>query len=417
MKYRVQWNNMQKAELEHKINNLVKKLQAEDKPTLAEVIQSTWNMAIGDYSESLFAYRAPTEMEPELIEAFRTELQATGYGPEEISRTMSDLETYRTIQTMHHSEIVPPSRPFCVDWMCTRGLPAGRPYVIGAFSGVPFSNKSRPGRIAVNDQEINFIPKTDQDALVYSAKILDKTKQTYESLPAELKWLIPEPQNSEFFSRWAARSNSVVLERILEHPIVTLDINRVITRYLMAVLPNPDHAIHKILLEPTTTQRVLDAFGRNMHFFYTPYETGKYTKQESLYYLDGYGYSGDHQQYPNTLEEIIAGLRNDQLCPATFLVFTVLSFLNDFQCFGSFVQVEYLTKFKATLIEAKIIDRDLSNVPTSMLTTCMFPSNPSFHALDCITKQSVIPGKNRDLLGEYYLPIWEQNLYYTNKQT
>lgn len=408
---------MSESELEHSIKELVKKLRKEDKPTLADVINESWDKPVHEYAQGLFEYRAGSPMEPALLESFREELIETGYDAHTIEQALEDIATYRTIQTAHHTEIAPPNRMFCIDWMCTRGLAPARPYLIGAFSGVPFSNKSKPGRITINGETINFIPKTHQDALVYETKILEKTCETFRKLPAEVAWYMDEPQLDEYFTHWAGRSESKLLSNVLDHPVLVFDINRVVARYLIKVLPDENHLLHKILLDPKTTEKTLGLFGRNVHFFYSPYETTKYSKQENLYYLDGYGFAGDHERVPNTLEEMITALRDNKLCPGTLLVFTALSFLNDFQCLGSFVQVEYLTRFKELWQSSGLLTRDITNVPTASLTTGMFPTNPEFAVLDISTQHAVIPGKPTDLLGNYYLPIWKHNLYYTNKQT
>jgi hypothetical protein len=48
---------------------------------------------------------------------------------------------------------------------------------------------------------------------------------------------------------------------------------------------------------------------------------------------------------------LYTALRERTLCPAVFLSFFSLSFLNSFNCLGSFEQVEYLSDFKTKLME------------------------------------------------------------------
>lgn len=403
--------------LRQKIAEVVQRLRLEDKQVLAEKIKETWSMTVVEYSKSLYEYEPQNDMEPELIEAFQEEFVALGIGEQEIERALHELKKHRTIQTSAHTEIAPPSRRFCIDWMSTRGLPRERPYIIGAFSGVPFSNKSKPGRISYTDTRVNFIPKTHQDALVFSTAIPEKTQMTHTKLPETISEVVPKPIAGESFSTWASQSEKNILEKTLKRDVVVFDINNVVTRYLVKILPNTEHPLHKLLIDPSTTKSVLELFGKNLHFFYTPYETKKYTKQESMYYLDGYGFTGDHEKCPHDVDELVAGLKQKKLCPATLLVFTSLAFLNDFQCFGSFVQVEYLSKFKSLWQESGLLGKNLDHIPTNSLTTCMFPENPNFQCLDLIVSDTAIPGKETDLLGAYYLPIWQQDLYYTNKLT
>lgn len=392
-------------------------LNNDGKTTLAHAIQRSADMTVAEYSASLWEYRPQRNMEPALKEALVEEWEAQGLNKKTIESLLKQIEENRTIQTVAHTEITPPPRRFCMDWISTRALPKSQHYIIGAFSGVPFSNKSKPGRITFNKNGVNFIPKTLQNALAYETTIPEKTTTQWENLPEKLKEVFPQPHINQRFSHWAAQCAASSMTTILQHETAYFDINAVVQRYLLKVLPDTTHPMHHILLNPDWMKKILETFGENMHFFYTPYETGKYTKQENLYYLDGYGFKGDHQEFPHELDALMRGLEEKKLCPGTFLVFTALSFLNEFQCFGSFVQVEYLTNFKNMWNELGLLPHDISHVRTDSLTTGMFPADPQYQALDYILNNKKIPGEPGDLLKDYYLPIWQGGEFYTNKQT
>lgn len=402
------------------LDDIISRFREEGKTHLANALQSSMNTTVGDYSQSIFSYSPQSQNMDALLEKSLTKnLLEIGYSHKDVLRVIDRLNTRRTIQTSAHTEIAPPQRRFCIDWISTRSLEKDDIYVVGAFSGVPFSNNWRSGRIYFAEQEINFIPKTHQNALVYTTRILPKTIDQYDHLPEKLKKIFSEPNEDEYFSTWASRNYAKLLTQTLGQQVVSFDINRVAAYYLIEALDDPAHPLCLMLCHEENIQKILNIFGRELHFFYSPYETGKYTKQENLYYLDGYGYAGDKNKFPHDRVALQQALRNDELCPGTFLVFTIFAFLNEFQCLGSFVQVEYLSRFKEMILKIDIFaeyTNRIETTPTNTLTTGMFPDNPMFKMLDIVMQDKEIPGSPNDLLKDYYLPIWEYDLYYSNKQ-
>ncbi|CAI8695240.1 hypothetical protein BTK96_000820 [Burkholderia pyrrocinia] len=66
---------------------------------------------------------------------------------------------------------------------------------------------------------------------------------------------------------------------------------------------------------------------------------------------------------------IVTALRSRVLCPGPFPVFASLAFLNQFQCLGSFNQVQYLAQMKQALTTLRGFDGDsFAAVPTDGLT-------------------------------------------------
>jgi len=402
-----------------KSTKILTNLRAENHSILANTLSQTWSLSVIQNSKNMCAHSPTSNIEDILLQAFEQELRETNYSNTHIQTILSDLEKHRIIQTSAHTEIVPPSRRTCIDWITSQGIPDHRPYIIGAFSGVPFSNKSRPGRIIYNEATYNFIPKTHQDALVFSTDVLEKTHDTYTLLPVELQSILPKPKSGEHFARWAAQCSSNVMSKILNRDVVSLDLNAVITNYIIDALDNTEHLVTQILCDPQITKKIHATLGDNLHFFYTPYETSKYHKQENLYYLDGYGFAGSHEKYPHDPATLQQELRNRKLCPATFLTFFILTFMNNFACIGSFVQIEYLHNFKEQLERSSIFNADIqkkiSDAPLNHMITGMFPSKPNLHALDFV--QKTLPGNPNENMGAYYQPIWSGDNYYTNKQT
>jgi|GEM_PF-1982318 len=402
----------------------IAQLKSEGKNYLANALERSLQINIKSYSESLHEYRPKRPIEEILARAFVKECSLLKMSLAQTKKYLNELREFRSISTAPHTEIIAQKRMFCLQWINSQGISTDKTLFIGAFSGVPFSNASRPGRLFLdNETSINFIPKTHQNALVFSTKILDKTCEQFNDLDKILIHRLPEPNKDMSFSQWASQCEMALLSEALNKEVCVFDINRITKHYILVALEYTDHIITRILTDPLITKKLVDAFtdnGRPLHLFYSPYETGKYTKSENIYYLDGYGYTGDHQSFPSNPESLKNALENDQLCPGTFLVFMVFVFLNDFQCFGSFVQVEYLSRFKEKILRLDLFSEEekeyISRVPTDSLTTGMFPKNPLFNPLSIILEGASIPGDASDLLIDYYAPIWRDKWYYTNKQ-
>ncbi|MCB9809236.1 hypothetical protein H6776_02445 [Candidatus Nomurabacteria bacterium] len=393
------------------INSIIARFREEGKHVLANAIDRSKSMTIAEYSQLIFQYRPVTEtIEEELAEAFLYEFQRQGLGEQEAGDCLRQLIQQRSLQCAHHVGLVHSPRMLCIDWLTSQGLKDNEWYMVGAFSGVPFSNSSRPGRMTFGNAEINFVPKTYQDALVFSAMIPEKTLKLWDTLPIELRDTLPHPSIGASFSHWALSIMTEISKKILEREkIIYFDINHVVTRYLIHILKknNAEHPLVRMLLDTHIQKTIIDSLGEELHFFYSPYDKGKYQKQESLY-VDGMGFQGEYNYYACNREQLIQALESNQLCPATFLTFTVLACLNQFQCFGSFSQVEYLTRFRLTWEQLGFLQPYRpEKTPTDTLTTAMFPTDRDILPLDIFLSDKQIPGDKNDILGKYYATIWQ----------
>lgn len=380
-------------------------LELNGKPVLASIIKNDFSRSIFDYSKNLMSHTPSGDIEPELIESLQEEMEERKYSKETIESTTKELKENRILQTSPHTSLAPNQRMFCIDWLSTQGLEKDRPYIVGSFSGVPFSNSTKPGRIEMNESVYNFIPKTHQDALVYESNIFEKTNEVFEKLQnenGEGPTLPINPEGFERFSDWACSNSQKIHEKALEKEIVYLDINKIITRYILKILDKENHPIHKLLFDKSWREKFDEHFGSNIHLFYGSYKSKKYQKQESLYF-DGYDLSGDYHQINLSPENLREKLLDNSLCPATVLTFTILSFLNDFKCLGSFMQVEYLTDFKNKWQECGLIG-EVEHVQTKNLSTGQFPN---FHgtAIDFLTNEPALPDPKTSTMEELWNPM------------
>ena len=109
-------------------------------------------------------------------------------------------------------------------------------------------------------------------------------------------------------------------------------------------------------------------------------------RQQSVFLKDGDLFSHNFE-LKLSLENIIKELEKGTLCPSLFLVFTTLSFLNGFICFGSFEQVEYLAEFRSRWLKNDFLDKEVvHSVNVSAFTSghCLDDDARSVFPLDLI---------------------------------
>ncbi len=398
------------------MEELLRNIEKNEKYHLSASIRDSYLLSIEDYIKKLYNYTPEIELEADLKTAFTEQMQEEEIPINEQNLILKDLEAQRTVQTAPHTSLISSPRMLCIDWMVMQGLPDTSYYITGAFSGVPFSNKTHPaGKIPTKEKTYNLIPARLQDALVYSSKIDQDIQNKIKKISSYLHNIISIPDLDISYSTWANKVRTNIQKEIFEtDKIVILDINKIITKYILKIIDQnkTDHIIYKLLFNKEVQEEFFRYFGDNTHFFYSTYTSKKYHKQESLY-IDGYCLDAEHTRIKLTPKNLKEKLENGTLCPATILTFTVLSFLNGFQCLGSFAQVEYLTKFKENYKKMREITfPDLESIPTTSLTTGMFPRQKDLTPLSILLKEAHIHANKKDLLKDFYLSMQEEMLLY-----
>lgn len=377
------------------MDELVKQIRETGRASLAEIISENHSKTIKEYSSLLLDHKPKKPLEKILIESFKEELRERGYKKKIINKVLKEIQKHRVIQTSPHTSLVPNPRMFCIDWLSTRALTNDRVYIVGSFSGIPFSNSAKPGRVA----GINFIPKTHQDALVYESPIFEKSLEVFKKeQPSETL----NPKDFTQFSDWSCANSETLHQQTIHPNVVYLDINKIITRYLLKIIHNENHPVYKLLFDETWRKIFMKHFGKKTHLFYGGYKSKKYRKQESLYF-DGYDLSGDYQEIHLSRNGLQKRLQDRTLCPATILTFTILTFLNDFKCLGSFMQVEYLSDFKEKWIQTELL-KDIDSVKTKNLSTGQFV-NFSGTAIDFKTSETALPNPETTTMSELWLAM------------
>src|SRR3989344_8397517 len=135
------------AEIKEKNSDLLNAVKKKCKNNLARCIEENWQKKVGEYSKELNSWRARGLMEKELRSAFAKELERLEVAEPLREKILKSLEERRVLQTAPHLGATESPRMLAINWLGSLGVPDDEFYVVGMYSGIPFSNNSRPGRI------------------------------------------------------------------------------------------------------------------------------------------------------------------------------------------------------------------------------------------------------------------------------
>lgn len=366
-------------------------LKSAGKLRLAQCIDQNWHKTCLNYSKELNFWRPKRAMEAALLRAFHKELKRLGFTDLEQKEILVSLQKRRVLQTTPHLGATQGPRFFCINWLGSLGTPEKDFYVAGMYSGIPFSNHTRPGRINRKAHGINLFPSTLQDALVYRSLIPKKLMETMAELPKNVSQYFPYPSEGESYTKWALQSCQHIERQALNKKnLVYLDINEVVSEYLVQVLRDRSHIMHKIFFNPKVRDEFMGAFPDEI-MFYAPVMNGKYEEMEN-FFLHGNILNSRSRQIPlDGPETLLKELEEGRLCPALLPGFLVLAFLNQFKCFGSFAQVEYLPVYQEKLAKLSFMKEfKIETIPTSNLTTGLFVEGKTTYPFDVLVENKKI---------------------------
>src|SRR3989344_5484414 len=177
--------------LKRKILNIAKVLRNAGKHRLAECIEKNWNKTALEYSKELNFWRPKRPIEKELFNAFGKELERLSTKGIHKSDILDSIKKRRILQTGPHLAVTENQRFFCVNWLGSLGISEKDFYIVTMFSGIPFSNRSRPGRINMKKDSVNLFPSSMQDGLVYRSVIQKKLLESVDKLPKKITKYFP----------------------------------------------------------------------------------------------------------------------------------------------------------------------------------------------------------------------------------
>jgi len=390
--------------LKGKIRDIVKTLKKDGKKHLAYEIAQNWNKTALQYSKELNFWRPKMPIEKELLDAFDKELDrldADGHKTD----ILKSLNKRRILQTSPHLVATESPRMFCINWLSSLGVDKNEYYVVGMYSGIPFSNSYRPGRINNKNSTVNLFPSNMQDGMVYRSIIPKKLIKSVDELPIDIARFLPRAKEGESYTKWALTACQHIERKILKkNNLIYLDVNEIVSEYLIQVLRKDTHPLHKMFFDPSSRREFTRIF-RGETLFYIPTTSGKYEKMENMSIVKNVLKSKTQEISLEDKNELINALKNDRLCPAMMTTFIVLTFINQFKCLGSFAQVEYLPVYQKKLAKLKFLkEYDIEQVPTSNLTTGTFPEKSNLYPIDIIA-EGKFEVNEKILFGELLLPM------------
>lgn len=399
---------MTTEELKTKTDIIISALKKEGKKYLAEAIGKNWQKTLIEYSKEINAYHTDKPLENILKEALKKEFIRLGYLKKEIEEIIGYLEKHRILQTSPH--ISPTSKPrfFFINWLSSLSLSKKEIFPVAMFSGIPFSNKTRPGRLSLKGDDINLILSGMQDELVYRNKIPEKMIETIKNLPEKIREKLPKAKINDSYTVWALTAIRKIEGEFFRGKPVFFDFNEVVSNYLLLALKKKEHPISKIFFSATERKMTINNF-KDMVFFYAPVKKGKYEETENFFLKDGYLESASRKIKLN--KETLSRELRGRLCPGLIVGFLIIAFLNHFQCFGSFAQVEYLPLYREKFAKFPFLEKySVDQAPAGALTTGGFPFDHNLHALDIILGEKFTPNENA-LFGEALLAICDVLLH------
>lgn len=383
---------------------------------LASLLEQIGQMPLKEYSASLWEHSPELELEPEMQEALEDEFENMLWPESVIKRAIGELRKSRVLQTATHLTVSEGPTFMAVHQMATAGLSSDLPYLVGAFSGVPFSNPAWSGCLNFSDRfqvrdvlmdsardlrlfekadadrrrdgvtdsrRISMVSSRNRDSLVFRATAPAKMYDTIDQLRPSLKSMVPD--HKDIFCEFAlAFSQAVTRKALGRKQMWYFDLNEVIALYLRDVLPRPDHPMHSLLFDKDIRQGLEAAVGEPITWFYTALG-----KDQRRYYnkvvAEGDDLAGYGGTVPLVPEEVCLMLEMGVFCPGVLLTFAALAFVNGFRCLGSFEQVEYLEKYRSALSDLGWPTAGaLDSVDTGALTTgrCVDEQGLAVYPLD-----------------------------------
>ncbi len=392
------------------IKELIDTLLSQGKDTLANVIKNSGDLTIAQYSKYLWSYSTDIPFEPELIEAFKKEFKRVGVNENIWNEVIDSIKKHRTIQTGPHTGLLDSTSvpSLTLNSIALKSIPIDTYYIVGTFSGIPFGNDSYPAVLywninrdfkdVINEESIyyNIFKKrqqdrlrdvkdekynrlslyenTQRDELVYRSQIPESFKKIYPYLTSPAKDYLKYKDGDTDFTKLMVNSTNEFSKKLFNNQkIIYIDINEVVSNYLCLVLKNKDHFIYKMFFDEKFHKQIMDVWKNDAHFFYDVVDSQNGKKQVKAY-IDELILKNTVDEEYITPEKLIEKLNNTQFCPGVFMGFTILSFLNGFQCFGSFKQTTYLTDYKNTWLKSNLLPIDITNVRTNSLTTGALPN-------------------------------------------
>ena len=383
------------------MDSIIASLRLMNRPQLSKVIEKWGNESLERYGQLWWqGPKRPPPLERELIQAFKETWQQMGWADVLVKQLLEELEQKRLLQTAMH--LTPTEGPtfLASHQLATLRQPQTSSYLVGAYSGVPFSNAAWSGAInygtktsleqilhpsnplfrqaqaAVVDRirdgdhpRLSLIPSKWRDGLVDRSAIPDRLNELFSDLlpgvrESSLRSIAPK----NCYDNWALSFSEKLTRSVLNNDrIYFFNLNEVIRKYLINVLKDNSHWITQLFLDPWKIKSLEKELANN--WFVTEVEKQGKKKVEQIH-LQNRCFESKTISISAEPESIISALNENRFCPGITLCFWILAFCNGIRCLGGFEQIEYLAELDSKL--NKLEFQNLTNYSSdqiSLLTT------------------------------------------------
>ena len=338
--------------------------------TLTQIKEKYSDYTIQRYARQCYDYSA-AKLDDLFLDCFKQELINSGY-QKDSNKILQQFKNNPVLQTAHH--LTPTNGPTftAIDLISLIGLEEEY-YLVGVFSGVPFSNTAWSGcfsygdialekiiqktspyysqlikenkdrkRDLVSENKIRLIVSESRDDLVFGGSFDKYRLELWNGMQEKMLQYFPVPKAQSAFSNWHLSCCSNLQSELFgEKKIVYFDICRLIKNYLIVATKQKMPLLEKLLLSFQIIEKNLSPI-----WFYTRENNKKNWKIKPLF----------TQDLPFFIKKNEICLTSTQLflqekncCPATFITFFILAFCYGIRCLGSFYQVEYLRHYEDCL--------------------------------------------------------------------
>lgn len=356
----------------------------------ARILLNKFNMPIEEYVDSLWSWRASRELDPLFKNAFREELVYLGIDKETASKIIENFEKFRTMHTGPHTSISNGPAFLGMNWLATLSSPKDQPTIIGTHSNIPFSSESRPGALHYSSRfSIDSILKKDcswyavtrraeksmnlddierylplfnaksGNYTVYGSSITTKCKDILQNLTDDMAKILSEPLSvGSDFRFHALKVCSKINSLALKKQIIHVDLPSIVARYVRQCLLDSEHSLSRLLQKLQSDSRLSAMFP----LFCRTWASGK--NFEMLMIDENSLRLRSNGQIMCRSKDMLSLLASNEICPSTFLVHTVLAFINGINCVGGFHQLERMRSIRDVLLATGIFDEhELCTVP------------------------------------------------------
>ncbi len=277
---------------------------------------------------------------------------------------------WRTLSTGPHVCPTYGPRFLAMDRIYTAGAPPEAVPIVGAWSGIPFNNGARPmhlvfagplDRVVAPDSRtarrvrgegrrrraveyrIPLGSGRDRHRLVYGAPVPRALPAVLDDLRPAARALVADPEPGEH-STWALRTVARIQSRVLGRPIVSIDVNRLLTAYLLEVVEDAGHPVGRLFSDRVFRARWCARLPDDPWFVAGALDRRGRPRVETVRCV------GDHlvsrsRRWPIAPGTVARLLAERALCPGLVLVYAVLVGVEGVRCLGGERQAVYLVRF------------------------------------------------------------------------